>query len=161
MNYASLLILFSFMVYTFVSWSIVGPLGSISESYYKWQARNFSAAFNIFGLCVFAGCIGQTFYDYKQATMLFFVLSGACVWFLTVASLYKSQSTEHYLPTLFSIVFGYAAVLSEYGLGFKFYTAFGGFIGLSMVLKIAKVRYFTTWAELLAMVGVLYWFLWL
>lgn len=159
MNWASVILLLVFFGYTAVSWSILGPLDSISETYYKFRDRGYSAAFNIFGFLVFLACAAQTYYPYKHTTLLMFVLSGAFVWGLTVASLYRTNSMQHYLPTLLSIICGFLAVFFEYRLGFKFYTALGGFIVLAVGMKIAKVPYYTTWVELLALVAILFWFL--
>lgn len=155
MNYASLLILFTFFAYTAISWGILGPLDSISQTWYKWRERNYSSAFNIFGFLAFVGCCWQYYYVDRPLTALFFVLSGACMWLLTVASHYKEYNLHHYIPTLLSIVLGFAAVYTEFGWSPKFWHPLWIFAVLAVFLKTFNVPYSTTWAELLVVVAIL------
>lgn len=159
MNYATAIIALAFFAYTFISRSILGPIDSISESYYRWKLRKYGAAFNIFGFVVFLGCVLQTQYPYKDLTHLFFVLSGSCCWFLTVASEYKRYKMHHYIPTIATIVFGFLAVWAEYGFGFNLYSSFGVFAAGTLLLSVFKIPARIVWIELLAMSCILFYFL--
>lgn len=155
MNFASLGILFVFFGYTAISWGILGPFDSISATWYAYKERNFSSAFNIFGFLAFAGCCLEYYYVHHELTALFFVLSGACMWFLTVASVYKQYNMHHIIPTLASIAFGFAAVYAEFGWGPRFWHPLWIFTVLAAMLKVFNVPYSTTWAELLVVGAIL------
>lgn len=159
MNEATIAILAIFIAYTFISWGVLGPLDSISQSFYKWKDRNYSAAFNWFGASVFLACCCQSLYGWNHTTKLLFVIAGFCVWCLTVASVYKQYPLHHYVPTICSIVAGFACVSSEFGLLWKFYSAFGAFGAVAIVLVALNVKYKLTFIELWAMVCILFWFL--
>lgn len=146
MNYATIATLAIFALYTAISWAVLGPLDSISQSWYKWKNRDYSAAFNIFGAAVCLACCCQSFYGHEHLTKLFFVLSGACMWLLTVGSPYKTYSNYHYVPTGAAIGFGYAAVWAEFGPSWMFWLSFG--CGVVGALLMMKLPYHMTWQEL-------------
>lgn len=156
MNWASVATLFVFFGYTAISWGVLGPLDSISQSWYKWHDQNFSAAFNIFGFLACMCCICQQFYVENLFTTPFFVLSGACMWLLTVASPYKDYSPHHVIPTLCAIVLGFAANFIEFGWSPRFWHPLWIFGVLAATIKVFQVPYSTTWAELLAVTCILF-----
>lgn len=146
MNYATIATFAVFFIYTGLSWAIIGPLDSISKSYYLWKKRNYSAAFNWFGLAALLSCIAQTQYDHENLTYVFFVLAAACMWGLTVASEYVNYPMYHYIPTIMAIVFGYAAVWAEFGFGSTFYWSLG--LGVAGAILLHFVPRRTTFQEL-------------
>lgn len=154
MNWASIAILFTFFAYTAISWAILGPLDSISETWYKYKDRDYSSAFNIFGFLAFLGCAFQ-FYYVQNNTAVAFTLSGACMWGLTVASHYKQYSAHHFIPTIAAIVFGFMAVYLEFGWEPRLWHPLWIFLVLSGVMKVAHVPHSTTWCELLAVGSIL------
>lgn len=156
MNWASIALLVIFFGYTGLSWSILGPLDSISQSWYLWKERNYSAAFNIFGFLAFLACAGQFYYVKELLTAPLFVLSGAAMWLLTVGSPYKTYNRAHIIPTLASIVLGFAAVFAEFGWSPRFYHPLWMAFVLIMALKTFKVPYSTTFAELILVVAILF-----
>lgn len=158
MNFASVAILLIFGIYTLLSWMILGPFESISATWYAWRSRNYSSAFNIFGVLALGACICQSFYPYKQMTVMFFILSGACMWLLTVASVYKQFGPHHIVPTMLSIIFGYLAVWSEFGFSLTFYLSLG--VGALGAAVMQKMPYRTTFRELWVVLCIITPFLW-
>lgn len=160
MNNASVLTIAVFFTYTLVSWWILGPLESISETWYRWRDQhNYSSAFNWFGLAACACCVYQTHYYGQSATSLLLVGSGVCMWLLTVASPYKQYNAYHIIPTLLAIGLGYAAVWAHYGFSWMLWLSLGvGALGSALL---TQVPHKTLWQELLILCCIMGAFLWI
>lgn len=160
MNWASVGILAVFFLYTFVSWSVLGPLDSVSQTWYLWKDRNYSSAFNIFGLLACIACAFEAYYYPEGLTRWFFLASGLSIWFLTIASPYKQYNTYHLIPTFLSIILGFCAVWAQFGFTMRFYVSLGSALSGVILMRAFGVPYSTTFAELWIMVCVVFFFLW-
>lgn len=157
MNTPSVALVCVFAAYTLLCWILFGPIPSLSSTYYLWkEKKNFSSAWNIFSAIVFLLCCLQYYYV-KEMTLLFFVLSGASMWFLTIAAPYKTYPVMHYVPTVATIVFAFLAAYSEFGKAVLW--PLGAFVAGSLVMKVLKVSNYLTWVELLAVVCALFLFI--
>lgn len=147
----SVLIPAVFVAYTLLCWILFGPLPSLSSTYYKWKARNYSAAWPIFSAVVFLLCVLH-YKSVKEMTLMWLCVSAFCMWSLTVAAEYKKYPLHHYIPTVATIIAGFIAGYTEFGKGI--YLPFFMFAAGTIVLAALKVPNRLTWIELLAVLAI-------
>lgn len=153
MNELTIATILVFAFYTALSWVVLGPIDSISESYYLWKERNNGRVFFIFGLAVCVLCMLQGhMVEYKPITGLLLTMAGASMAGLTIASEYKAYKPHHFIPTFAAIGFGFAAVWVEFG-PFTFITRF--LTAGAGALALNFVPHKVTWQELFVMTCIL------
>lgn len=161
MNTIVVAILSVFAFYTVLSWLVLGPLESISETYYKWmEQKNFGAAFSIFaGVIALLVILLVHSGNFKDLTNILFVASATFMWALSVASLYREYDAMHYIPTILCILCGFGAVWAEFGFHRPLFVSLGAFAISAVLLKVIGTPYYTLWVELAAVICIFFYFL--
>lgn len=158
-NFISISIILVFISYILLAWKMLGPIGSYSETWYKWMDVKYSSAFNIFAITTLILCGLQSIYPYQLGTKIAFGACGFFIYILSIGSHYKEYPLEHIIPTIVGIACGFLAVYLEYGLGWKLYTSLGVFTIGSLLLRKYCKEYSTLFIEFLAMICILIFFI--
>jgi hypothetical protein len=106
-----------FTTYLAITVNYFGVLPSISESFYRWQERDYSSAFVWFaaGICVLMFL--QSAQPYKEWTKLILAGSGFFLMCVSIAANYKQKKVGiiHNIVTGLSMAGGFAANIVEFG----------------------------------------------
>lgn len=134
---------------TFLMVKFKGPLPSISDSWYRLGSplgRLFSLFCFILGVTMFL----------QGGGIIWFVISGAGLSFVSAATAFKKPDTP--TGTIHGVAAGIGIAFALLGIGLTagYWIPLMGFIGVSVLLKLLKVKNFTWWVEIAAFTFILF-----
>lgn len=161
MNIEILVALAVTAIYLILTFKTVGMQPSISDSFYAWKKKDYSAAFVLWTVAV-AVCMmmfwKQDATHYKPGTHFLLLLAGVFLCGVSIAAPFRIPETGriHVICTLVCITVGLAAGIYEFWGTPKSWIPTTVVAGGALVLKVARVRNVTTWQEILAIGGILF-----
>ncbi len=122
-------------LYLLVTYHYFGMTASISETFYKWKTRYYSAAFVWFCLVVTLGAWLQSLYPLKHETKFILIGAGFFMFCIGVASTYKDAKVTamHYSFAVVAIVLGFLALSVEFWGTWKAWVPLAVFVVMSYV----------------------------
>lgn len=116
MNTVSIVTLALTALYLLISYSKFGMTKSISETFYKWMALDYSVLFVIWCFVVTLGAWLQSLYHLKHETKFILLIAGFFMFCIGIAPTYKDKkvSTLHYVFAALAIILGFLALYVEH-----------------------------------------------
>lgn len=154
MNAVSIATLALSALYLIITYGKFGLTASVSETFYRWQTKNYSAAFVWFCLVVAAGALLQMIYPYKDITKLLLMLAGFAMFCIGIASTFRDKkvSTLHYVLAVLAICLGFSAVAFEHWQTWRSWVPVASLVVLSAVARRFWKPYLTYLVEVFALV---------
>lgn len=141
-------------LYLIVTYHYFGMTASISETFYKWKTRDYSAAFVWFCLTITLGAWLQALYPLKHETKAILMLAGLFIFCVGVAATYKDGKTAtwHYVFAMLAILLGFLALIVEFWGEWRCWVPFSAFVVLSAATRKFWPRYTTYLVEVYAII---------
>ena len=155
MNYLTLTSTIAAIIYLVIVQIVFGKQQrSISQTWYSFKDRNYSAAFVWFCAGVGLPMIPQYYFVESVGASVCLPLAGAAVCYIGIAANFKDHGITflHNALTVIAIALGMLAIWFEKGQ--QVYWALGIFAGLTALIYLFRVNNRTTWIELSALLTI-------